>query len=532
MLRAAGVVLLGFLASGILGLIRTALFNSIFGASPELEAFYAAQRIPELLFTLVAGGALGSSFIPVFSRFQTQGNEEHGWRLASAVMTLSALAAGVLGIILALTAPLYMPLLYNRELYQELAIHMTQIMLLTTVIFSISGLLMGILNTHQNFLLPSLALSMNNIGLIAGAVILAPLLSTTSGIFAYPGQGTGNAASVNIYGLAIGAVLGASLHLGIQLFGLPRIHARLRFLPDPRVDGVWQVLTLMLPRMLGLAVTQINFMVNTAFATTMAVGSLTVLNNAWFLMFFALGIIAQSIGTAVFPSLSALIAANDLEGYKDRLSTAMRSVLFLALPVTVGFIVLGQPLIALLFERGEFTPEATAGSAWALTFFALGIAGHSLLEVLSRAFYALSDTRTPVLIGIISMVSNIILNVIFIQFIGEPNSLARGPFAGLALANSLTTLVEAGALWWIMRQRINGIRDSYILNGAVRVLVASLGMGLAIWLLVNTFKTSGAFFTTLIGGSAGVAIFFGLALVLQLEEARTIPGVILRRVRR
>jgi putative peptidoglycan lipid II flippase len=547
---AAFIVLIGYLASGVLGMVRTAAFNGIFGASAELEAFYAAQRIPEMLFTLVAGGALGSSFIPVFSRFRAQGDINQSWRLASAVMTISALAATVLGILLAITAPLYMPILYNRELYLDLAIGMTRLMLITTVIFSISGLLMGILNTYQNFLLPALALSANNLGLIAGAVLFAPLLSTQIGLFAYPPPDPVAAAHllpnvtttayylsdkpVNIYGLALGAIIGALLHLTIQLPGLLKINAGLRFLPDFRIQGVMQVLTLMLPRMLGLAVTQINFLVSTAFATgvLMAEGSLTVLNTAWYLMFFALGIIAQSMGTAVFPSLSALAASNEMTGYKERLAGAMRSVLFLSFPATVGLIVLGRPVIAVLFQRGEFTTQATAGAAWALSFYALGIAGFSLLEVLSRAFYALSDTRTPVVVGLVAMISNIILNVVFIQFIGIPGSLERGPFAGLALANALTTLLEGIVLWWILRRRVGGINDLFILNGAFKSLVAAICMGVVVWFVPVVLPTAPDILIVLVGGGVGIVVFFGLSILFRIDEARTIPGIVLRRFQR
>ena len=190
-----------------------------------------------------------------------------------------------------------------------------------------------------------------------------------------------------------------------------------------------------------------------------------------------LGVIAQSVGTAVFPSLSALAAANDMAGFKDRLAGAMRGVLFLAFPAMVGLILLGSAGDRVLFQRGAWTAEDTAATAWALSFFALGIAGHCLLEVLSRAFYALSDTRTPVLVGVASMISNIILSLIFVHIIGNPASLSRGPFAGLALANSLTTLLEGLTLWLLLRRRIGDLNDRYILNGASRSLAAALGMG-------------------------------------------------------
>jgi putative peptidoglycan lipid II flippase len=182
---AALVVLIGFLASGVLGVVRTAVFSATFGASAELDAFYAAQRIPEMLFTLVAGGALGSSFIPVFSRYLTADDQNGAWRLASSVMTLSASAAAILAILLAILAPILVPALLvpgKPSDQQALTTTLTQLMLITTVIFAISGLLMGILNAHQRFLFPALALSMNNIGLIVGALVIARILPTPNDV--------------------------------------------------------------------------------------------------------------------------------------------------------------------------------------------------------------------------------------------------------------------------------------------------------------------------------------------------------------
>ncbi len=527
--RAAAVVLLGFLASGVLGLIRTAAFSSMFGAGPELDAFYTAQQIPELLFTLVAGGALGSSFIPVFARFMGQDDDSAAWALASSVMSLSATAALLLGLLLILLSPLFMPLLIAEvpPAYQALTVDLTQTMLLTTLIFSISGLLMGILNAHQNFLLPALALSMNNLGLIVGALVIAPMLSTSSGPFAYQ-----SSTDANVYGLAFGAILGALLHLTVQLPGLRPIGARLRYLPNTRTAGTLEVMRLMLPRIFGLAVTRLNFLVSVFFANRMIAGSYTALNTAWFLTFFTLGILGQSVGTALFPSLAALAAANDMDAFRSRLSTAIRSVLFLAIPATVGLTLLGQPLIALLFERGSWTSVDTAATAWALGFFALGIAGHALLEILSRAFYALSDTTTPVLVGVASLLSNIVLSALFIQSIGDPESLAKGPFAGLALANSLTTLLEGLALWGLMRRRVGTLNDRHVLSGVLWTLLASLLMGVAVWSTVMLLSISGPLLQVIAGGTVGLLTFFGMALLLRLPEARSIPGLVLGRISR
>ncbi|HEX2907506.1 MAG TPA: lipid II flippase MurJ, partial [Phototrophicaceae bacterium] len=314
--RAALVVILGFLASGVLGFIRVLIVSRQFGTSEALDAFYAAQQIPELIFVLVAGGALGSSFIPIYAKLREE-DEEQAWRLASGVMTLAALAAGVLGLLVIILAPWLVGsvLLPGRSPEaQALTINLTRLMMVTPFIFSISGLVMGILQSHGVFLLPALAISMNNIGIMIGALLLAPALPPVSGV-----AQVGNA---NVYGLAYGAILSAGLHLAVQVPGLFQIRARLRPLPDPRISGVVRVLALMGPRVLGLAVVQVNFFVNIILTAPMIEGSYTALRTAFTLMFSVLGIIAQSVGSAVFPTLSALAAADDLPGFKDRLAAA------------------------------------------------------------------------------------------------------------------------------------------------------------------------------------------------------------------
>ncbi len=533
--RAALVVLLGFLASGVLGLVRTALISQTFGAGSALDAFFAAQRIPELIFVLVAGGALGSSFIPVFSRSLRAEDHAGAWRLASATITLSALAAVALSLLVVLVAPWIVPALLvpgRPPEVQALTVSLTQIMMLTPLIFSISGLVMGILQSFNNFLLPALAISMNSIGLIIGTLLLAYWVPPQPGSPAQVG-------AANVYGLAWGAVLSAVLHLGVQLPGLLRLRREspgagwlpIRFLPDFHVPGVRDVLVMMGPRVLGLGVAQLNFIANTIFASQMLTGSQAVLTIAWTLMFTVLGIVGQSVGTALFPTLSGLAAAQNFEGYKDRLATALRGVLFLALPATVGAILLGEPLIALLFQRGEWTPQDTTATAWALAFFALGIAGHAGLEVLSRAFYALEDTRTPVIVGVISLVSNIALSAVFIRLIGDPTSLTRGPFAGLALANSLTTLLEALALWALLRRRIGSLNDAYMLEGLLRTGAAALLMGTVLWLFMQIAVGLPIAVTAMLGIGIGGVVFLGAALALRLDEVRAVLGMLLRRLK-
>ena len=521
------IVLAGFLASGVLGLLRIAVVGAQFGTGAANDTFAAAQQLPETVFVLVAGGALGSSFIPVFARYR-ESDPDEAWRLASAVMTLSAATAALFGLLVAVFAPqLVSHLLFaDRSLEQQrLMVEMIRLMMITPVIFSVSGLVMGILQSYAAFWLPAIAISMNNIGIVIGALVIAPILP--------PHPNIGQVGDLNVMGLAYGAVLSAVLHLLVQLPGLFKVRARLRFLLSIHVPGVFDVLRLMGPRVFGLAVVQINFYVNIRFASAMADGSVVAIRYAFMLCFFVLGMIGQSQASAVFPTLAALRAKGDYAGFRDRLARAMRNVLYLAFPASALLIVLGEPLVSIL-QRGAWTAESTQAVAWALSFYAIGIAGFALLEVLSRAFYALEDTRTPVIAGTCAMLGNIVLNLVFIQFIGDPESLARGAFAGLALANALTTIVEALALWWLLRRRLANIsstastHDRAILVSAGGSLILSLLMAAALSALKNAIP-AGSLYGAVIGIIAGGAIFFGVGYIFDLSETRALLLPLYRR---
>ena len=524
------IVLVGFVASGLLGLVRIAVVGAQFGTGAAYDAFAAAQQLPESVFVLVAGGALGSSFIPIYAKYRAI-DQEQASRLASAVMTLSAAGAGLLGLLVYVFAPQLVSLVLYRERaldQQQLMTEMVRLMMFTPFIFSISGLLMGLLQSHAVFWLPAIAISMNNIGIIIGALFISPLLP--------PHPGVGQVGDLNIMGLAYGAVLSAILHLLVQLPGVIKLPARLRPLLSLRVPGVTDVLRLMGPRVFGLAVVQINFHVNIILANTMVEGSVGVIRWSFMLTFFVLGMIAQSHGSAVFPTLAALRAEGDYDGFKDRLSRAMRNVLYLSFPASALLIVLGEPMVSIL-QRGEWTSESTQAVAWALSFYAIGISGFALLEVLSRAFYAMEDTRTPVIAGTLAMLSNIVLNLIFIRVIGDPESLARGAFAGLALANALTTIVEALALWWLMRRRLDrhgserGIHDREVIVSAGGSLLLSLLMAAALWLLTLAMPSGGGTLA-LVGCVLAALIFFGGGYLFDLSETRTLLEPLTRRLSR
>ncbi len=513
--RAALVVMIAFVASGVLGLVRLVVIGMIYGAGAELDSFNAATRIPELLFNLIAGGALGSAFIPVFAAFLVRSDREGAWRLAGAIAALLAAISIVLAAAMYVAAPVVVATLLRPGdplADQALTVDLLRIMLSTVVIFSLSGLLMGILNAHQHFWRPAFAMSLYNIGIIAGAVFLAPIMG--------------------IYGLAWGTVLGALLHLGIQAPGLRQIGAQ--WFPSLRIrtPGVLEVFRLMIPRIFGQAVVQVNFILITALTSFMVDGAQTAVNTAFALMFFVLGVIGRGLGTAVFPSLSTLAAQTDWPGYRRTLSTAVRGVLFLAIPATIGLIILALPLVAGLFERGRWTAEATAGTSLALQYFALGLVGHALLEILARSFYALHDTRTPVIVGVATMILNFALAVLLMHVIGQPDSLANGSFAGLALAMSLSTWVEAIVLWLLLRRRIGGIGGARVWALTWRALLAAAAMGAAVRVAQIALAGAPPLAALFASSAVGLAVYGGLAVALGLEEAAAVPRALFRRLRR
>jgi putative peptidoglycan lipid II flippase len=515
--RAAGIVMLAFVISAVLGIVRQAAISSAFGAGAKLDAFVAAQRVPETLFVLVAGGALGSAFIPVFTRFLASEDRAGAQRLADGVITLLVAAATALaGIAFVLADPLARYLLVPdaARSTQILTAELTRIMLPSVIIFGVSGLIMGVLNAHQRFLTPALAPSLYNVGLIFGALVLAR--------------------GGSVHGLAWGAVIGAALHMLVQMPDLRRVQFRYRPALSLNIPGVREVLLLMGPRVLGLGIVQVNFWVNTALASGMAEGSVAALTTAFVLMMTVLGVVGRSVGTAVFPTLSTLSAQHDAEHFRRTLSGALNSVLFLSIPAGIGLAVISAPVIKLLFERGAWTSTDTAGTAWALALFSVGLAGHSVLEILVRAFYALHDTWTPVKIGTATMLLNIALSLALIRVFGYPDStdFGRGPFGGLALAMSIATAVESAWLWVILRRRVGSLDETRVLGSAARTLIASLIMAAAsagfLWLLPDLprlIRAPGAI------GVGGV-VFWIVALLLGVDEARFVPRLILRRARR
>ena len=496
------------------GLARGILVARAFGASPELDAFVYSNRVCETLFLLVAGGALGSTFLPAFTGLLAKEDRDSAWKLASSLANTVTLTLSLLAVLVAVFAPQVVRYALAPGLYQNphlfaLTISLLRIQLISAVLFGLGGLIVGILNAHQVFLMPALTPAMYQLGIIFGAVVLAP--------------------SMGIYGLAWGVVIGALFYLLIQIPAL--LKQKGTYTPALGLDNpnTRQVILLMGPRLLGVAVVQLNFWVNNILASTMEGGSAASLSYGFSLMLMAQAAIAQSVAIAAMPTFSAQHALGKIDEMRASLAASLRGILLMAVPATVGLIILREPLISFLYQRGKFDEHDVQLTAWALLWYAAGLVGHSIMEVLTRAFYAQQDTKTPVVIGMVAMGLNVIFSIAFSRYFAQ---FGWFPLGGLALANSLATALEATALFIFMRKRLNGIEGKSIADGAWRVLLSALGMGIGLLFWIQAMGNLTRWLSALGGVVVGGVIYLACILILKVPEIKLLTSMVSNRLRR
>ncbi len=503
--------MVGMTLSSLIGLASTMLVSNEFGTSASLDAFYAANRLTEIIFNLMAGGALASAFVPTFTEFLTLNKESKAWRLAASVGNLVFLGLTIVALVATIIAPwLVRNILapgFEDPAQIDLTVDLLRIMLISAILFGVSGLIMGILNAHQHFALPALAPAAYRMGWILGVLILVPRWG--------------------IFGLAWGVVIGASLHLVIQLPALFRImpkYQRTLGLQDPAVR---QVSRLMGPRMLGVAVVQINFLVNTILASGQPEGSLTALSFALQLMIMPQAIIAQATAIAALPTFSEQVARGEYGELLSSLLSALRGILFLSLPASLGIILLREPLVTLLLERGAFSDASTDLVAWALLWYAAGLVGHAILEIVVRGFYAMKDTRTPVLIGAFAMGVNLLLSLLLSALF---NRIGWAPHGGLALANSLATAMESLALIIILRKKLINLKLMSFIKGLFPMIGAVMAMSLALLAWRALMPVQNALIMGLGGIFVGGIVYLVTSLLLKIPEPRLYLNLLKERI--
>ncbi|MHB8618462.1 MAG: murein biosynthesis integral membrane protein MurJ, partial [Chloroflexota bacterium] len=451
---AAAIVMVSTIISRLLGLARQQVFAVEFGTTSQMDAFWTAFRFPDTIYNLVAGGVLGSSLIPVFAGYLSRGEQERAGRVASSVMNTMLIMLGLMALLMEIFAPKFVPLLVAdySPAQQALVVGLTRILLIQPIFLGLSGVMMGVLNSYQHFFLPALAPIIYNLSIIASALVLGPRMG--------------------VQGLAVGVVAGALLQVVVQVPGILGHQFRYRpsiDLGDPGAREVWR---LMVPRVFASASLYVNILVSAALASTLVPGAYTGFSNAYQLMLLPLGIFAIAISVVAFPTLSAQVARSELEAMSRTLMQALRLILFLTIPSSLGLILLREPILRALFQYGRFDARSTALTAQPLIFFSIGLFGHATVEIVLRAFYALHETLRPVLINLVTLGINLALSFVLV------GPLAQG---GLALAISISVCIEALSLLALLSTRLTGFKWRELFSAVGRFGLATAVMGVAVY---------------------------------------------------
>jgi putative peptidoglycan lipid II flippase len=487
------------MTSRVLGLVREQVLAFMFGAGNEMDAFNVAFRIPNLFRDLFAEGAMSAALVPTFTRHLTLGGKPAAWRTGN--QAINALLAVTLALVVAgivFARPLVLLFAGDYALVPgklELTVSLTRTLFPFLTLVALAAACMGMLNSLNRFLVPALAPATFNVATIACALALVPVMPRLH--------------LPRITAIAIGALLGGLCQIAVQWPVLRRQGFRYRPILDFRDEGLREILVLMGPGLMGLAAVQINLFVNTVLATGQGTGAVSWLNYAFRLMYMPIGLFGVSVATAALPALSQHAARGEIDGLRETVSRGLRMMLMLNVPATVGLIVLAYPIVALLFEHGSFTPADTAATAGALAFYAPGLIGYSAVRFAVPTFYTLRDSRTPVMVGVATVVVNVALNVTLVRIWG---------YRGLALGTALASLFNAGALLWLLRLRLNGIEGNRIATAFGKILIASAVMAaatLATDVLIRALLHPAA----LAGRIAQVGLDISMALVMLTVAA-------------
>lgn len=502
-LRAAGLVGIFFILARGLGLVREIIINGFLGTdSVAAQAYGLANQFPDAIFFVIAGGAMGSAFIPTFAAYFADDDEEGGWRLFSGVINLLLVVLIVVTAVTAVFAPQFVIFFFKQKLIEQPEIlpetvKLMRIMLLSTLIFGVGGIVTAALQSHQHFLFPAIAPILYNVGIIVcGFLIKPPQL-----------------------GLAIGAVVGSMGYLLVQLPALKQKGGKYTAVLTLRDPGIQKVLRLMGPRVLGLSFSRLNSIVIvflTGRFTVLSNNSFVALNTALRVSLLPQGIIGQALGTAAFPTLATLAAKSNYGEIRKILSDSLRIIYFLALPITIVLMMLSTPIIKLLFERGEFTPESTRFTAWALVFFALGLFSLTALELINRTFFALSDTWTPVIAGAVQIVAMTLLSSYFsLSLFPSLNLLSLG---GIALGFSLSNIVEVMVLWFLLRRKMGRLSSTYLLKGIGQMSLAGIVMAGLMWGTLSILPSENTLIQLISTGAVGAMAYFVACFALNIPE--------------
>jgi putative peptidoglycan lipid II flippase len=518
--RSAGLIGLATLSSRVLGLIRDVAVAVLFATGMAADAYAVATRFPMLLRDLFAEGAMSAAFVPTFTRYLQREGREAAWRLGSQVVNALLVVTGVLvvaGILFAGPLTELFAGQFDEQAPGKLALttRLTRVTMPFLLLIAVAAAFMGMLNALKRFFIPASSPALFNVVFILAIAALVPVFSRT-GI-------------EPALALAIAMLLGGIVQVAVQWPPLRREGYRHRWVLNPSDPGLRQILFLMGPGSIGVAAAQINLLVNTWLATYDE-GAPSALGYAFRLMYMPIGIFGVSVATAAVPDLARYASEGALDRMRTTLSWGLRLMLMLSVPATAGLIVLAGPIVELIFQYGEFGPDSTLMVAGALAFYAPGIVGYSIVKIASPSFYALQDSRTPMVVSLITIGSNLALNLWLHHLMG---------FTGLALGTGIAANINAGLLLWLLGRRIGGIETRRVLWSLVKITVASIAMAVAAyeveWWLRELLPGGAPLLRAVRVGAAiagAIGVLAGCAWILRIEEFRQASGRILARLGR
>ncbi len=491
------------LASRFLGVIRDRVLAGQFGAGDTLDVYYAAFRIPDFIFNLLILGALSAGFIPIFTAALSSAKERgdnfgKAWDIVSGLINIMGILLIFLCGLFIVLSPFIVPVItpgFGAE-KMALTVTMTQIMMLSPLFLGLSNIFGGVLQSFKRFFIYSLAPIFYNLGIILGALFFTKWWG--------------------ICGLAVGVILGAIAHMLIQLPAVVSLGYRYRWIFNLADQNVRQIGRLMIPRTLGLAVSQVNLVVMTVIASTLVPGSLAVFNLANNLQYFPIGIIGISFAVAAFPVLGECAAGGRKEEMVKNFSHSVRQILFFIVPAAVLLLVLRAQIVRVIFGSGEFDWEDTILTADTLAFFVTSLFAQALVPLLARFFYALQDTKTPFFIGLFSAVVNVFLAIYMAE---------RWGVIGLAAAFSASSILNFCLLWILLRVKFGSLDEKRILGSAFKISVAAVlmafsiqGMKAALAPFVDMQTFLGIFGQGLGAGLVGLIVFVISGFLLGSRE--------------
>lgn len=549
--RSAGIVSIAVMGSRVLGLVRELIFAAFFGAGFATDAFIIAFRIPNLLRDLFGEGALSAAFVTTFTAKLNNEGEKSAWRLANLVNNGLFVVLSVIALLGIIFSPQIVGLLMDMspkrglldpvkaQLTFDLAVQMTRIMFPFLLMISLAAVAMGVLNTKGIFGIPASASTMFNVGSIFGGLLcsyfFAPdyMARIASAIMhGQQPQLSQQAAARAVIGMAIGTLIGGVCQWLIQVPSLRKVGYRWQPILSFKDEGVRQVMTLMAPAILGAAAVQVNVLVSTNFASSLGEGPVSWLNYAFRLIQFPIGVFGVAISTATITKTAREAAQGKLDEFRKTIASSLRLTMLMTIPSTIGLVVLAKPIIGMIYERGRFTASDTNQTAEALMYYAIGLTAYSAIKVLAPAFYALKDTKIPMLASVLSIITNYFVAKLSIEYWGIGHR-------GLALSVSAVALINFGVLFFFLRRKLSGIDGLGLLLALVKIVAAALLMGAACYFLseqitrfIGGQKLFARIVNVMLSVGVGVIVFGLVARVLRVSELEQLSAAVLRRFRK